>query len=72
MSDFIYITLGVVVFICIGLFLFFQPVLFWKITEQWKSYDATEPSELFIKSTKFGGIAFIGVAVFIAICYFML
>ena len=30
MSDFIYITLGVVVFMCIGLFLFFQPVLFGK------------------------------------------
>jgi hypothetical protein len=36
--------------------LFFKPALFWAITEIWKSNDATEPSDLYIWHTRFGGV----------------
>lgn len=45
-------------FLVLGLFLFLKPGLVWKLTEQWKSYRADEPSDLFLLSTKFGGILF--------------
>ncbi|WP_199622083.1 DUF6199 family natural product biosynthesis protein [Paenibacillus alkalitolerans] len=38
-----------------GLFMLIKPSLFWTVTEQWKSGDATEPSDLYIWSTRFGG-----------------
>lgn len=47
-----------IVFLALGAFLFFRPDLVWKLTEQWKSYRADEPSELYVISTKVGGVAF--------------
>ena len=47
-----------IVFLALGAFLFFRPDLVWKLTEQWKSYRADEPSELYVRSTKVGGVAF--------------
>ena len=47
-----------IVLIGIGAFLFLKPDLMWKLTEQWKSYRADEPSELYVISTKVGGVAF--------------
>lgn len=47
-----------IVFLALGAFLFFRPDLVWKLTEQWKSYQADEPSELYVISTKVGGVAF--------------
>ena len=47
-----------IVFLALGAFLFFRPDLVWKLTEQWKSYRADEPSELYVLSTKVGGVAF--------------
>ena len=35
-----YLIAAAVVFLFIGLFLFLRPDLFWKLTEQWKSYSA--------------------------------
>ena len=32
--------------------------LIWKLTEEWKSYRADEPSEFYLKTTKIGGILF--------------
>ena len=49
---------GGLLLIAIGAFLFFKPDLFWKLTEQWKSYDASEPSDFYLASTKFGGVLF--------------
>ena len=43
-------------FCVIGIFLFLKPDVYWKLTEKWKSYRADEPSELYLKSTKFGGV----------------
>lgn len=35
-----------------------KPDVWWQITESWKSYDATEPSDFYIKVTRIGGIIF--------------
>lgn len=40
------------------MFIFLKPDLVWKLTEAWKSYRADEPSELYLKTTKIGGILF--------------
>lgn len=45
-----------VLFLPVGILMLIKPKLFWMITESWKSYNATEPSSLFIFSTRFGGI----------------
>jgi hypothetical protein len=42
--------------IVVGLLLLLRPDLVWQVTEQWKSSDATEPSSLYMISTRFGGI----------------
>jgi hypothetical protein len=39
-----------------GLLMVFKPALMWSITESWKSNDATEPSDLYVWSTRFGGV----------------
>ena len=43
---------------CIGMFIFLKPDLVWKLTEEWKSYRADEPSEFYLKVAKIGGISF--------------
>lgn len=63
---------GGILFIVLGIFIFLKPDLIWKITEQWKSYSADEPSELYIKSTKFGGALFTVFGIIIAILPFVL
>jgi len=35
----------------------FKAPLFWRLTEQWTSRDGTEPSALYLWSTRFGGLA---------------
>lgn len=47
-----------ILFIALGIFLFTKPDLLWKLTEQWKSYYADEPSDLYRLSTKIGGACF--------------
>ena len=63
---------GGIIFIALGIFIFLKPDLIWKITEEWKSYSADEPSELYIKSTKFGGALFTVFGIIIAILPFVL
>lgn len=41
-----------------GLFVFLKPEWFWELTESWKSRSAGGPSDFYLKSTRFGGIAF--------------
>ena len=40
------------------MFIFLKPDLVWKLTEEWKSYRADEPSEFYLKVAKIGGISF--------------
>ena len=48
---------GIIIF-ALGMFFFLKPNLVWKLTEEWKSYRADEPSELYLKVTRIGGILF--------------
>ena len=64
-------VLAGVVFVALGVFLFVRPDLVWKLTEQWKSYRADEPSDLYVKSTKFGGIVFALLGVVISVLPFV-
>ncbi|SFL36776.1 hypothetical protein SAMN03159341_105302 [Paenibacillus sp. 1_12] len=52
-----------------GLLMLIRPSLIWTITESWKSNDATEPSDLYLWSTRFGGVmcTLVGIA---AICVY--
>ncbi|WP_425453551.1 DUF6199 family natural product biosynthesis protein [Paenibacillus prosopidis] len=45
-----------VILIIGGLLMIFKTSVFWKITERWTSKDGTEPSDLYIWNTRFGGI----------------
>lgn len=49
---------GGILFLIFGAFIFIKPDVLWKLTEQWKSYRADEPSDLYLISTKFGGVMF--------------
>lgn len=53
-----YIALSVV-FVMIGAFMIIRPNSFYEITEKWKSTADSEPSNLFLFSTRFGGIMFL-------------
>ncbi|WP_348635134.1 DUF6199 family natural product biosynthesis protein [Paenibacillus sp. PvP091] len=39
-----------------GVLMIFKTSVFWEITERWTSRDGTEPSDLYIWNTRFGGI----------------
>ena len=48
---------GIIIF-ALGMFIFLKSDLVWKLTEEWKSYRADEPSEFYLKVAKIGGISF--------------
>ena len=52
-----------IVFIVIGVFAFLKPEVIWKLTEQWKSSYADEPSELYRISTRLGGVICAGIGI---------
>ncbi len=58
---------GEIFLFALGMFLFWKPDLVWKLTEEWKSYCADEPSEFYLKVTKICGIllALFGIVVMI-------
>ncbi|GKU78449.1 DUF6199 family natural product biosynthesis protein [Paenibacillus sp. L3-i20] len=45
-----------ILLVVVGLIMIFKTSLFWKISEKWTSADGTEPSDLYIFNTRFGGI----------------
>lgn len=49
-------VIGGILILALGIFLFLRPDLWWKLTEEWKSYRADEPSEHYLKITKISGI----------------
>jgi hypothetical protein len=51
----------------VGLMMILKPGWIWIITESWKSNDGTEPFDLYIWSTRFGGVmcTIVGLASFI-------
>jgi len=47
-----------------------RPDVIWTIAESWKSNDGTEPSDLYILSTRIGGVMFTLAGVGGTIAYF--
>lgn len=47
---------GGMIILVLGILIFLKPYSVWKITEEWKSYRADEPSDLYLTSTKIGGV----------------
>lgn len=45
-----------IILIGIGLWMIMKPSQLWTVAESWKSSDATEPSELYVWSTRMGGV----------------
>lgn len=45
-----------ILLVAFGLLITFKPAMIWSIAESWKSADATEPSELYLWSTRVGGV----------------
>lgn len=45
-----------IMLVIIGITMIIKPNIIWFVTESWKSNDATEPTHLYIWSTRFGGI----------------
>ncbi|MFC4619949.1 DUF6199 family natural product biosynthesis protein [Camelliibacillus cellulosilyticus] len=48
--------LGSLFLLLAGLIMLIRPDLFYKLTVQWKSDDESDPSDLYIWSTRFGGV----------------
>ena len=59
--------LGGMIILALGIVMFLKPHIVWRLTEEWKSYGADEPSDLYLKSTKMGGILFALVGVIMMI-----
>lgn len=51
-------VIGGIIIFALGMFIFLKPDLIWKLTEEWKSYRADEPSGCYLKVTKISGIFF--------------
>ena len=58
-----YIALSIIIAI-IGITMILKPGLIYDITESWKTYPDSEPSELYLFNTRLGGVVFllIGIA----------
>jgi hypothetical protein len=56
--------LMIIFLILVGLMMIFKTSLTWEITERWTSRDGSEPSDLYIWNTRFGGLmcTFVGLA----------
>ncbi|MFD7522814.1 DUF6199 family natural product biosynthesis protein [Paenibacillus chitinolyticus] len=55
---FIYIVL-----VAVGLVMLLAPGAVWTVKESWKSNDGTEPSDLYLLSTRLGGGIFLLVGI---------
>ncbi|WP_326054903.1 DUF6199 family natural product biosynthesis protein [Paenibacillus chitinolyticus] len=52
------------VLIAVGLLMLLAPGTIWTVKESWKSNDGTEPSDLYLLSTRLGGgvLLLVGIA----------
>ena len=52
-----------------GLLMMVKPELLWKL-EHTGTMDRDRPTEKYIRTIRMGGVICIGIAVFLAVCYF--
>ncbi|MGG4143750.1 DUF6199 family natural product biosynthesis protein [Paenibacillus algorifonticola] len=45
-----------ILLLCCGLLMVVRPAFVWSLTESWKSNNGTEASNLYLVSTRFGGV----------------
>ena len=57
-----YIVLSII-FVIIGVIMIIKPEVVFDVTESWKSYSSSEPSKLYLFSTRFGGAMFLLVGI---------
>lgn len=50
------LILASILIVTLGIILLFAPDAWWEITESWKSYSASEPSDMYLKLTRISGI----------------
>ena len=65
-----FLVLGIFLGI-VGLLMLIKPSLVWSLTEQWKSDEATEPSDLYVFSIRFGGTICVTIAVISLLLFFI-
>ncbi len=63
---------GGLIFIIIGYFMFFRPEEVIKFIEQLNFNNEVEPSDLYISSTKFGGVVLTIIGIYIISSYFLI
>jgi hypothetical protein len=55
----------------VGVVMLLKPGLIWRVTESWKSTDASEPSSMYVLSLRVGGVMFLLVGLGNVIVYFL-
>jgi uncharacterized protein with PQ loop repeat len=65
------ILLGIL-FVVFGVAIFVKPIWLWQLTEKWKSYNADEPSDFYIISTKISCVLFVLAGVFFIVAPFVI
>ncbi len=53
------LIIGSLILVIIGIVMLFRPQLFYELTERWKHSGSSEPSGIWIFSTRFGGVMFL-------------
>jgi hypothetical protein len=56
----------------VGLVMWLRPGAWWELTESWKADTVTEPSDMYLRLTRIGGLFFTFVAVAGAIALLLL
>lgn len=62
---------GGLLLLAFGAFMLFAPGQFFALTESWKSNTPSEPSDLFILSTRIGGAFFMLVGIVSIVVFFL-
>lgn len=53
------LIIGGLILVILGIVMLFRPQLFYELTESWKHSGSSEPSGMWILSTRFGGVMFL-------------
>ena len=60
-----------ILFLLIGAVLIVKPKFLFDLTESWKNNAAGEPSELYLWSTRFGGVIIFAIGIASMVVFFM-
>lgn len=60
-----------ILFILVGALLLLKPKLLFDLTESWKNNASSDPSKLYLLSTRFGGVVILGIGIANMVVFFM-